>query len=453
MFQAPIKKELFCDVLVVGGGVAGFSAAVAAARAGASVFLTEDNGYLGGVATAGLVAPFMTCYDTKGEKQIVRGIFGEVVDRLVEIGGAIPPAECRCGNSFSGYRPRGHLGTTPFSKEALKLVMDRMCTEAGVEVRYHFLFVGAETSEDGKAVTAAIFATKNGFYRIRAKAFIDCTGDAALCDAAGAECVISDESGELQPVSTFILIDGVDREAMDKVVFEGKTDAERYFMNEIAKGREEGRFPCHTKKVRIFEQPNGIWAVNMCQIDEQIDVLDPEAISRAEAEGREQAAAMVAFLRENVPPMKNIRMLETSAQAGVRESRRMVGEYVVTGEDLLASRRFEDTVAVLCNSVDIHTGGDNGVVNYTPFANPEPYTIPYRALVSKDLTNLWTAGKTFSSDRRAQGAARVIPPSMAMGQAAGCAAAITVKQNIAARDVDYNELKTLLLAQGAYLGD
>ena len=453
MFTAPIKKEISCDVLVVGGGVAGFSAAVCAARAGADVLLTEDNGYLGGVATASLVAPFMTCYDTKGETQIVRGIFGEVVDRLVEIGGAILPSECRKGNSFSGYRPRGHLGTTPFSKEALKLVMDRLCAEAGVRVRYHFLFVGTEMEEDGKTVRAAIFATKNGFYRIRAKAFIDCTGDAALCDASGADCMISDESGELQPVSTFILIDGVDREAMDKAVFEGKSDAERYFMEEIARGREEGSFPCRTKKVRIFEQPNGIWAVNMCQIDEPLDVLDPEAISRAEAEGREQAAAMVAFLREHVPPMKNIRMLETSAQAGVRESRRVVGEYILTGEDLLASRRFEDTIAVLCNSVDIHTGGSNGVVNYTPFANPTPYTIPYRALVPRDLNNVWTAGKTFSSDRRAQGAARVIPPSMAMGQAAGCAAALAVQRDCAAREVDYTALKELLLAQGAYLGE
>lgn len=452
MFTTTIKKELTCDVLVIGGGVAGFSAAVCAARAGASVLLTEDNGYLGGCATAGLVAPFMTCYDTAGQTQIIRGVFSELVDRLVALGGAIPPANCRNNDSYSGYRVRGHLGTTPINKEKIKLVMDRMCAESGVEVRYHFLFVGVETSEDGKTVTAAIFATKNGFYRVRAKAFIDCTGDAAVCDAAGAECVISDESGQLQPVSTFVLIDGVDKERMDRDVREAKDDTERFFMNEIARAREEGRFPCATKKVRVFEQTDGMWVINMCQIDDNLDVTDPEAISRAEAQGREQADAIVAFLRETVPAMKNIRLLETSAQAGVRESRRMVGEYVLTGEDLAASRRFDDAVVVSSNSVDIHTGSGNGAVTYHPFANAEPYTIPYRALVSKDLTNLWTAGKTFSSDRLAQGAARVIPPSMAMGQAVGCAAALAVQNGVAARDVDYAALKTLLLAQGAYLG-
>ena len=119
-FEAEIKKEFDCDVLVVGGGVAGFGAALRASREGAKVILAEENGYLGGTITAGLVGPFMTCYDAKGENQIIKGVFDELVSELVKIGGAIPPADCRKCDSYSGYKLRGHLGTTPINKEKLK---------------------------------------------------------------------------------------------------------------------------------------------------------------------------------------------------------------------------------------------------------------------------------------------------------------------------------------------
>jgi len=435
-FEAEIKKEFNCDVLVIGGGVAGFGAALRAAREGAHVILAEENGYLGGTATAGLVAPFMTCYDTSGEKQIIKGIFDEFVRKLVAEGGAIPPEDCRKCDSYSGYKIRGHLGTTPINKEKIKLVMERMCLSAGVELKYHYLFVGVDKTD--RRFNACTFATKNGFYRINAKMFIDCTGDAAVCYAAGGECRFSDESGALQPVSTFFTIDGVDKESLDRHVAESKDERTRAFMYLVEEAKEKNEFPCGTPKVRIYEQTDGVWSVNMCQIDKPFDVNDPDLIAKAEIEGREQAHKIFKFLKTKVPGLENIRMLETSERVGIRESRRVVGEYTLTHDDILVSRKFDDAVVLLANSVDIHTSGP---VTYTPFANKEPYTIPYRALVPKDFDNVLTAGKCISADRMAQGAVRVMPPAMAMGEAAGLAAAIAAKDGLCAKDVPADILR------------
>lgn len=445
-FEATVKKKFTADVLVVGGGVAGFATAIAAAREGASVILTEENGYLGGTAIAGLVAPFMTSYDTLGENQIIKGIFSEFVDRLAALGGAIHPAECRKCDSFSGYKLSGHLGTTPVDKEKIKILMERMCAEAGVELKYHYLFIGTEVSD--RKITACHFATSAGIYRIEAKEIIDCTGSAAVCCAAGGECMFSDENGALQPVTTFFLIDGVDKEKLDKAVYSADSADGRAFTDLVRLARERGEFPCGTQKVRLYEQPNGIWAVNMCQINEPFDVTDPDLITKAEIEGRRQADLIFAFLKKYIPGLENAKMLQTSERVGIRESRRMAGEYVLTKEDIQSSTIFDDAVVILANSIDVHTPGKT---TYKTFKNTEPYSIPYRALVSKDFDNLFTAGKSVSADRSAHGAVRVIPPCFAMGQAVGIASAMAAKESIAAKNVNVPTLQAKLRQNGAYL--
>lgn len=444
-FTAQIKKKLICDVLVVGGGVAGFSASVSASRCGMNVILAEQGGYLGGTATAGLVAPFMTCYDAKGDEQIIRGIFKEVVDRLVKEGGAKDPSECRRCDSFSGYKLKGHLGTTPYDKEQLKLVLEDICIKSGVQLRYHFMLVGVNVTK--KRIRSCVFATTNGFYEVEAKQFIDCSGNADLCYNAGGAYEFSNENGELQPVTTFMLIDGVDKQAVDEAILD-KDARGRAFMDIVEDEKREGRFPCGTAKVRIYEQMNGIWSVNMCQIDKPFDVTDPELVTEAEIEGRKQASVIFDMLRRRIPGMQNIRLLQTSETLGIRESRRIAGEYKLTLDDMLASVVFEDAIAVVASSVDVHT---SGAVNYTPYANDKPYTIPYRALVHKDFDNLLCAGKIISSDRFAHGAVRVMPPAMATGQAVGVGASLCVQSEIRAKDVDVNKLREVLKEQGAYL--
>lgn len=444
--KVEIVKTLECDVLVVGGGVAGFGAAIGAARAGAKVVLTEQNGYLGGTATAGLVAPFMTCLDARGDEQLIKGVFEELVLKLHRLGGAILPQNCCKCDSYSGYKLSGHLGTTPFDKEELKYVLEQSCLESGVEVKYHYVFLKAVKKK--KTLTACIFATKNGLYQINAKEFIDCTGDAAVCHSAGGECYFSDENGALQPVSTFFLIDGVDKSSLDERILKSNDPSERAFMKAVEVAKEKGEFPCGTQKVRLYEQPNGVWAVNMCQIDAPFDVNDPDLITKAEIEGRAQARQIFAFLKQYIPGMQNARLIQTSESVGIRESRRIVGEYTMTVQDILSARKFEDTVVKLANSIDVHT---MGAVTYKPYQNDSYYTVPYRALVHKDFTNVWSAGKTVSADRYAHGAIRVMPSAMAMGQACGVAAAVAVKEGCKAKAVPYEVLKRTLVEQGANL--
>lgn len=446
-----IKKTFDCDVLVIGGGVAGFGAVMGAAQSGAKVILAEENGYLGGCATAGLVAPFMTCYDRMGENQIIKGVFDDLVRRLVAENGAIPPEDCRKMDGYSGYNPfhTGHLGTTPFDKEVLKRVMEEMCLEKGVELKYHYLFVGVEKVD--RNLTSCIFATKGGFYQINAKAFIDCTGDADVCYQAGAETMFSDENGDLQPPSTFFLIDGVNEDIVGKHMGNHSLpERERRWMDEVEQARERGEFPCGTQKVRIFKQLNGVFAVNMCQIDKPFDVNDPDLVAKAEIEGRKQTKMIFDFLKKCITGFENIRLIESSARLGIRESRRVVGEYVLKHEDLLQAKIFDDAIVILSSTVDVHT---SGAVIYTPTKSTSSYSIPYGAIVAKDFDNVWMAGRNVSADRYAHGAVRVMPPSIAMGQAAGVAAAIACKNGLKAKEVPYGELRKILIEQKTYLGD
>ena len=448
--EIQIEKTTECDVLVIGGGVAGFGAAMGAAKNGAKVILAEENGFLGGCATAGLVAPFMTCYDRMGENQIIRGAFDELVRRLVAEGGAVAPEDCRKMDGYSGYNPfhTGHLGTTPFDKEVLKRVMEEMCIEAGVELKYHYLFVAAEKKD--RRLSSCVFATKNGFYKISAKAFIDCTGDGDVCFNAGAECMFAGENGELQPPSTFFLIDGVNEDVVGGHMGNHTlSERERRWMDVVDDARARGEFPCGTQKVRVFKQLNGVFAVNMCQIDEPFDVNDPDLITKAEIEGRKQAKMIFDFLKKYIPGFENIRFIESSARVGVRESRRVVGEYILTHEDILQSKIFDDAIVILSSTVDVHTSSK---VIYTPIDRKTSYSIPYRSVVAKDFDNVWMAGKNVSADRLAHGAVRVMPPSLAMGQAAGAAASIACRSDKTAKDVPYFELKKVLLNQNVYLG-
>ena len=444
--EKKITKSLECDVLVVGGGVAGYGAAMGAAQAGAKVVITEQNGYLGGTATAGLVAPFMTCLDSLGKEQLIKGVFEQLILRLKEEDGAILPQDCCKCDSYSGYKLYGHLGTTPFDKEALKYVMEQTLIESGVCIKYHYTFIQAIKSD--RKITSCVFATKNGFYRVDAKEVIDCTGDSMVCEDAGGAYFYSDEKGAMQPVSTFFTIDGVDKAALDSQLLKSTDPSERALMDLVKLAKDRGEFPCGTQKVRLFEQPNGIWVVNMCQIDNPFDVNDPDLITEAEIEGRKQARIIFKFLKKYVKGLENIRLLQTSESVGIRESRRIVGEYVLTIDDVTKARKFDDAVVKLANSVDVHT---SGAVDYKTYENTSYYTIPYRALVHRDFDNVWSAGKTVSADRYALGAVRVMPPAMAMGQAAGVAASIAVKRGCKAKEVPYDILKETLVKQGVNL--
>ncbi len=443
-----IIKKFECDVLVIGGGVAGFSAAVNAAGDGANVILAEKNGYLGGTATAGLIGTFMTCYDVNGKKRLIEGFYKKFEDEMVKAGGAVPVNKTLSVGKYGGYRFKGHFGVLPYDIETFKSVSEKMCEDAGVKLLYHLLLVGCE--KENNKITKAYFATTGGIYEISAKVFIDATGDAYLCDKAGFKSELGDENGTLQPASLFFSIKGVDEEMLDRHMDTTEEMRARFFMDEIENGVKNGEYPCGMQKLRIFKSPGEKWYVNMAQENEQVNQFDSENVTCAEISQRKQIPVIIDFLRRHIPALRNIELVETAAEIGIREGRRVVGEYVLSKDDILSGRAFDDSICYCANSIDIH---QKDKVHYIPTNDGLVYTIPYRSLVVKEADNVLVAGRCLSADREAMAAVRVMTTCVAMGEAAGFAASIAAKNNIMAKNVDYGELRKKLLRNGAYLGE
>lgn len=450
-----IKKRFSCDVLVIGGGIAGFSAAVCAARSGMNVILTERDGCLGGTATVGLVGPFMSSFDPTGSRQVIAGFMDEFICRMERSGGAVHPTKCLGGDGYSAYRTNGHIGVTPFDPECFKLTSETMCEEAGVRLLYHVLFVSCE-KDDESHIRTAYFASKNGIYAIDAKLFIDCTGDADLVTACGAPTVIGDEAGHTQVSSLFFLVDGVDKQKLEAHLAqypESTHKTQRYFEDVVKKAQLSGKFPCQRSRVSAFEGMNGIWRVNMTQYDGKIDFSAPEDVTKAEIACRQQIDPLMQFLKENVPGFANIRLLQSAQSLGIRESRRIIGEYTLTMEDVAAGRRFEDGICLVGNAVDFHGKNDRSGAYQGAYYVPgqEPTQIPLRCLIPKGMDNLLVAGRCLSADQMAHSAVRVMPPCFAMGQAAGTAAALAVQNGVSPKQLNLAQLREKLLADGVML--
>ena len=439
-----VQKEYTCDVLVCGGGVSGFAAAVSSARTGAKTILIESGGFLGGTATKGLVGPFMTSYDSKGEQQIIKGLFDELAERLEKKGG-ISHKDCPGGDSRSGYRIAGHRGVTPFDVEQLKTALEEMCLEAGVTLLYHTTIIGCEKEEN--RIKNVYAADSNDILCITAKMFIDTTGSAVLASKSGALTMRGNDDGILQTASMFFIISGVDKEALDRHMEKNNEMRSRYFMDIIEQGQKDGSFPCGTQKLRIFENPDGTWTVNMAQVDEQFNELDGETVTNMEISQRKQIAKIVRFLKAHIPPLKDIQLVATASDIGIRESRRIVGKRIFCLDDIKNATKFDDRIAVCANSIDIH---QKKGVSYTAHDNKN-YYIPLSCLISKNIDNLLTAGKSLSADRYAFAAVRVMPPCIAMGQAAGITASLAAKDNLRACDVPYTLVQEKLLDGGAFL--
>lgn len=445
----PVTRSYDCDVLVIGGGPSGIAAAVCASRGGAKTILAERNGVLGGMATSGLVAPFMSSTTPDGKTLLIRGVFEEFVNGMIAEGGAIHPLDARIG-SWTAYRDRGHHGLTTFDYEVFKRTAEKMCRESGVELLYHLLFVKTDVRRG--EIRAAYFATKDGVWKIKAKTYIDCTGDGDVACSAGAPFVYGSGDGEVQASSLFFTVRGVDKAAMDahnaECIARGDFEGQ-FYMREIIAAREAGEFPMWRQKIALFENIDGSYTVNMAQSD-GVDGLDPKQVTDAEIDGRIQCDYAVKFLRKYVKGCENCTLASTADQLGVRETRRIEGEYVVTAEDVQNSVSFEDPIFCCANNMDIHM---KGRVNYIPRNTNDPYYLPYRMLLPKKVNNLLCAGRCASAERPVMAAVRVIPPCFAMGQAAGTAAAIAVKEGVGPKAIDTGKLIEQLVADGVYLPD
>jgi len=449
--DVPVVRET--DVLVIGGGPAGLGAAIGAAKSGASALLVERYGFLGGNATASLVGPFMTSYSADGATQLIRGVFDELVRRMEAMGGAIHPSKVPAAVAKSAYMKHGHTGVTPFDPEAMKLVSAEMCLDYGVELLLHTVFI--DPLMDGATVRGAIIHNKGGLQAVRARTTIDCSADADVAARAGVPFHVGRQSdGLTQPMTMFFRVGNVNGAQVAAYFTEHPEEiAQRMaFSSCIKAAQANGDYTIPRERLSLYESPQeGVWRVNVSRI-QGTDGTNADDLTRAEIIGRRQVMEILAFLRTYVPGFANCTLIDTAAQVGVRETRRIVGAYTLTQEDLISGRDFPDTIAYCAYPMDIHSPTDSGggISNRGETANA--YQIPYRCLVPQGVEQLLVAGRCVSATHEALGAIRVMPPSFAMGEATGTAAALAIAEGISPRDVPVAWVQETLVKHGAYLG-
>jgi glycine/D-amino acid oxidase-like deaminating enzyme len=422
------------DVIVCGGGPAGFVAATAAARAGARTLLLERYGILGGTATAGLMVEFGAIHD--GERLLVGGITREFLDRLVQAGGVI---------QRDGYR-----SSMTFDPESMIAACQRMVLESGAEVLLHSLVVGALVED--RRVRGVAVESKSGREFFRGGVIVDATGDGDVAARAGADFRIGrDGDGDLQPVSLEVILGNVDdtRRLRDH----------RELMPRIEEAAARGRWPIPSrrifsgKRVRKCGEPDdprsAFFFMNATNCL-GVDGTSARDLTRAEIATRSQVDALVAFLREYAPGFENCYLDRTAVQVGVRETRRIAGDRTLTREDVLAARHFPDGVVPACNSIDVHhVKGED--FRHEFLKSGTHYQVPYGCLLPRRLEGLLVAGRCLSADHRALGSARVMVVCMPMGEACGLAAAMSVERGCTPRELPVGELRRRLRAGGTAL--
>ncbi|MHC4248218.1 MAG: FAD-dependent oxidoreductase [Planctomycetota bacterium] len=437
-FARDVPVEDGYDVLVAGGGPAGVAAAVTAARRGARVLLVEATGCLGGMGTSGLVTAFDPMAD--GERNLVGGWQLELVEAMYERGFLGPQV------TPDYWRKRYHTWT-PFSAEGLKLVLDEKTTLAGVEVRLFTRAVAAEADAGSGEVSGAVLHSVEGLAFVRAKAYVDCTGDAAFAADCGAEWRTNPE---FMPGTLCSLHSGIDwgrewprpqQELVEQAVADGHfTQPDRHLPGLFRTGERLGMLNAG----HLFGK----------------DALTVRGLTEGMMLGRRLVREYLSFYRKYVPACERMELVATGALMGVRETRRIVGEYELTFDDYSARRQFPDQIGVFNKFVDIHVR-DCSDEEYERFLREKDETgrlgpgecfgLPYGIIVPRGWRNLWAAGRCNSSDVMVHGSIRVMPAAAMMGQAAGTAAWLSLERGEPACGLDTRPLVEALREVGAFL--
>ena len=412
------------ELVVVGGGFAGVAAAIAAARARVDVLLVDKGNCLGGAAVNCLVSPFMP-YSTviDGEHVVLSaGIFSEIIRRMDE--------------------RHAMVGERYFLEEELKFVLNDMVLEAGVKLLFHAYIFKAE-KWDGR-VTSISVATKSGETRIEADYFIDATGDAQLAYLADCPTTLGREPDHLcQPMTLCFRVGNVDRD---------RFYASQPRWSKIhAQMLESGQLINPRENILVFHTPiPNVLHFNTTRVVKKNPTC-PEDVTEAEVLARQQVQEVYELLKEHADGLENSYLMMTAAEIGVRESRMIVGDYVLTETDCKDCTRFEDAIAASNYDIDIHNPEGTGTSHYF-FKPGEYYTIPYRCLIPKEATNLLVAGRCISSDHGAQASYRIMPNVCTLGEAAGSAMGLAVKEGKQVRDIDVGTLQAELKKNGAFIG-
>jgi FAD dependent oxidoreductase len=416
------------DVVVVGSGSAGATAAIAAARSGARTLLVERMGFLGGISTAVLDTFYAFYTPGQAPRRVVGGIAWEVVGRLVAEGAAFERPNTYGAGTGITYDP-----------EVLKRTWEALVLEAGAEVLLHTWVTGVELDEDGRLRALTLF-NKGGAGRVEAAVVVDASGDADVAAWAGVPFDAPAADGRVQSLSTVFRLAGVDVERAEAF---GK--AALWARMREASQSGAYRLPRLEGSWHRTPQPGVVMAL-MTRVP-RVDATDPVQLTHAEIEGRRQAWEYARFLREQVPGFERAVMVTTSPAIGVRESRRVHGRYRLTAEDVLAGRRFDDEIALCGAPIEDHHAGADTRWRHVPGV----YGIPYRCLLPAGVEGLLVAGRCFSATHDAHASARSMGTCMAMGQAAGTAAALAAAAGGVAGELPAGTLRARLRDDGALL--
>jgi len=419
------------DVAVVGGGSAGCAAAVASARHGARTILIESGGFFGGTAVAVLDTMY-GFFPAGSDQRIVGGVGWEVASAMLESKQAMLR-----GNTYGAG-----TGVT-YEPEVLKVEWDRRILDSGVWPLLHSRM--ASVIMEGSTVLGIVVLTRRGPFQVLAKRVVDSSGDANVAWAAGCSLEMPSARRRVQPLTTTFRLGGVGEPV--------KTPELHRLMREAA---ESGEY--ELPRLEGSAHPTmlpGVYHTNVTRVS-GVDATNPWAATFAEIEGRKQAAEYTRFFKDRVPGYEGSYLLNTSVWAGTRETRRLVGEYVLTKDDVLEARQFDDAIALCGAPIEDHDGGASTIWRYVAAGDDgEPtgraYGIPYRTLVPKDVEGLLVAGRCLSATHDAHASARSIAQCLSYGHAAGAAAALSVSTGLGLREIDTDTLRSQLAEDGMIL--
>ena len=419
------------DVAVVGGGSAGCAAAVASARHGARTILVESGGFFGGTAVAVLDTMY-GFFPAGSDQRIVGGVGWEVANAMLESKQAMLR-----GNTYGAG-----TGVT-YEPEALKVEWDRRVLDSGVRPLLHSRM--SSVIMEGPTVLGIVVLTRRGPFQVLAKRVVDSSGDANVAWAAGCSLEMPSAKRRVQPLTTTFRLGGVGEPV--------KTPELHRLMREAA---ESGEY--ELPRLEGSAHPTmlpGVYHTNVTGVS-GVDATNPWAATFAEIEGRGQAAEYARFFKDRVPGYEGSYLLNTSVWAGTRETRRLLGEYVLTKDDVLEARQFDDAIALCGAPIEDHDGGASTIWRYVAAGEDgEPtgraYGIPYRTLVPKDVDGLLVAGRCLSATHDAHASARSIAQCLSYGHAAGAAAALSVSTGRGLREIDTDTLRSQLAEDGMIL--
>jgi len=438
------------DLVVCGGGPSGIAAALAAARAGLSVLLVEATGQLGGVGTSCGVSHLLGGRTADNTRACVGGIFLEVAKELAAHGGAVNP-ETILEEKYPPYGWFPSLATgVPFDPDAMAALLDEKMLAAGVEVSYFTSFVDVRV--EAARITHVTIFNKSGLSAVPAKAVVDATGDADVAARSGCQVVKGRaDDGLMTPASLIFTVERVDQDALAGYI--RANDSPR-FRELIQRLRETGEwtFP-YDILISVQGVEKGTFMINTTRLCD-VDGTDGRSLSRGMMAGRKEVHRLFDLMRKRFPGFANARIKSIAPSLGVRETRRIVGEFVYTVEDVLAGRDFEDTIGLSGYGWDLPDPKQPSLqpMHEKKARMKRPYTpIPYRCMVPRPITNLICPGRAISVEREVLGPLRVMAPCYAMGEAAGLAAAQVAREGTAFKVVDIRRLRETLLRDGAIL--